>query len=276
MLGNSSNWHRWLSIRHMHFSFKGSSPRWLLNLVIFALGIASTIAGYKNNTVPVTVIGAIAALGSLISSSVTPLSKMRGHSIELDLETQDLMLDDFSPSTYHNLWTLHHYSDSPSGLDATLAPSSTLVEPRLSVSSLDHPLPDDLPYTINPTLPDYRSPSSAKDSDSDSDSLYSPTELDTVPSLRLPFPYTDSSATSTVWEPFSLTDDLIDFESVLRAGKPSLLHHRSESVPAWYVKGTSPSLVEDDGLGIGLNMYREPRPLVFDDYLVDDSGSIHL
>lgn len=105
MLGNSSNWHRWLCIRHMHFSFKRSSPRWLLNLVIFALGIASTIAGYKSNTVPVTVIGAIAALGSLMwvlgllhpspklisaldhrSSSVIPLSKMRGHSIELDSE----------------------------------------------------------------------------------------------------------------------------------------------------------------------------------------------
>ncbi|KAJ3863352.1 hypothetical protein EV359DRAFT_82452 [Lentinula novae-zelandiae] len=274
MLGNSSNWHRWLSMKHMHFRFKGSSPRWLLNLVIFALGIDSTIAGYKNNTVSVTVIGAIAALGSLISSSVTPLSKMRGHSIELDPETQDLMLDDIPSSTYHNLWTLRHYSDSPSGMHAALPPSSTLVEPRLSISSLDHPLPDDLPYTINPTLPGYWSPSSA--SDSDSDSLYSPTELDTGPSLRLPFPYTDSSATSTVWEPFSLTDDLIDFESVLRDGKLSLLHHRSESVPAWYVKRTSPSLDEDDELGVGLDLYREPRPLVFDDYLVDDSGSIHL
>ncbi|KAJ4476541.1 hypothetical protein C8R41DRAFT_845908 [Lentinula lateritia] len=39
--------------------------------------------------------------------------------------------------------------------------------------------------------------------------------------------------------------------------------------------GTSPSLDEDDELGVGLDLYREPRPLVFDDYLVDDSGSIH-
>ncbi|KAJ3805918.1 hypothetical protein F5876DRAFT_81248 [Lentinula aff. lateritia] len=194
---------------------------------------------------------------------------MRGHSIELDPETQDLMLDDIPPSTYHNHRTVHHYADSPSGLHAAFAPSSTMVEPRLSVSSLDHPLPDDLPYTVNPTFPDYWSPSGTKDSDSDSDSLDSPTELDTVPSLRLPFPYTDSSATSTVWEPFSLTDDLIDFESVLRDGKPSLLHHRPESVPAW-------SLFKDDESGVRLDLYREPRPLVFDDYLVDDSGSIHL
>ncbi|KAE9399912.1 hypothetical protein BT96DRAFT_1019221 [Gymnopus androsaceus JB14] len=50
-----------------HESFQSQKQR-LVNILVFAAGIGSTIAGYKNNSVPVTVLGVVGAVGSLISS----------------------------------------------------------------------------------------------------------------------------------------------------------------------------------------------------------------
>ncbi|KAF9059968.1 hypothetical protein BDP27DRAFT_1430673 [Rhodocollybia butyracea] len=71
----------------------------LIKIGIFGLGMASTLAGYKDNSIPVTVCGAAAMLGSLMSSLITQLSRARAlgaqndHLRELEGQTAQTQVD---------------------------------------------------------------------------------------------------------------------------------------------------------------------------------------
>ncbi|KAJ3792741.1 hypothetical protein GGU11DRAFT_812364 [Lentinula aff. detonsa] len=222
--------------------------RWVLNLLIFVLGIGSTIAGYKNNTIPVTVVGSIATLGSFISFILTQESSPganRRRNSDADLETQVLMSHEMHPQRY-----APHPSMS-SSLDAETLPFSDL---RISAYR-DH---DHFPYAST-----FQSPSASRSlhvihsppdtmsslEDFQSDSLISPISgsvNERLLTLPIPFPYSaksshsysrnsDSDTMSSMWDSLTLVDDIVDFESVLKNGKPSILpDHRSDlSVIDW-------------------------------------------
>ncbi|KAF9068778.1 hypothetical protein BDP27DRAFT_1421591 [Rhodocollybia butyracea] len=64
---------------HTETPLTGTHKVWkyLIKIGIFGLGMASTLAGYKNNSIPVTVCGVAAMLGSLMSFLITQLLRTR-------------------------------------------------------------------------------------------------------------------------------------------------------------------------------------------------------
>ncbi|KAJ3979917.1 hypothetical protein F5890DRAFT_816690 [Lentinula detonsa] len=226
----------WIHRRPLIAPLYRPRSRWVLNLLISVLGIGSTIAGYKNNTIPVTVVGAIAILGSFISFILTqsPGANRRRNS-DADVETQVPMLHEMHPQAY-----APHPIMSSSLIPETL-PFSDL---RISAYRDHNPSPYASTFqspSASWSLHDIHSPPDTKSSleDLQSDSSNSPIGSGNprLLTLPIPFPYSaksshsysrnpDSDAMSSMWDSLTLVDDIVDFESVLENGKPSILPDR--------------------------------------------------
>ncbi|KAF9050894.1 hypothetical protein BDP27DRAFT_1408894 [Rhodocollybia butyracea] len=144
---------------HAETPMTGTRKVWkyLIKIGIFGLGMASTLAGYKNNSIPVTVCGAAAMLGSLMSSLITQLSRARAlgaqndHLRELEGQTAQTQVDVATvTSTTESLSPgdslfLHHH-----------APTRDLYPPQSNMDRhniIDPDFEDVLPLYSRPRLP---------------------------------------------------------------------------------------------------------------------------
>ncbi|KIK65932.1 hypothetical protein GYMLUDRAFT_239609 [Collybiopsis luxurians FD-317 M1] len=189
---------RWKSARYFLRKYR---RQWILNIAVFIIGIASTVAGYRNNSVSVTVLGALATLGSLISSTLPSLT------ISSDLEAQTLMMTEFSMTTQSP--ASPHWNDSPF-LESTPPVPSLILSPDPSEGSLT----EDSDFGVPDTYYNEEWRASQE---------YIPLRLSSpyVDSVNLKANHSGSPLDSLIW---GEDEDLIDFATVLSEGTPAILH----------------------------------------------------
>ncbi|KAE9404366.1 hypothetical protein BT96DRAFT_935732 [Gymnopus androsaceus JB14] len=158
------------STRRFGSLFKVPGSQWSLNTISFGLGVISTIAGYKSNSLLVTVCGVVAILGSFLSFLLTQLSRSRTGALDDRLQELEERLAHMTTEVVRD----------PVGntTDTSSSPSS-----RLSQTTLMHL------ESLRCHRPPPSSPPAYSSRDDRQGSLITPSDLKTQGAATIPAEY---------------------------------------------------------------------------------------